>query len=125
MGIMNFFNKKKKKTQDEFDANRFQGRLEGFSWCILETKNPAYDPTKMKEKPSALWVIEAYDFASNEEVDVLNKLIHIVKEKQSATDNSDKDQAWVTYAKGAVEGKSVIYDHKDPSSLLKEEKIKI
>ena len=105
-----------RKSNNEFPSERFQGRLYGFSWVLLETRDPNYNPESLKHEHHLLWVLKALDFATDKEKDVFDKLVEIIGIKK----NGGNERLALL---GAVEGKKVVYQGISPELLIKNQKI--
>ena len=101
---------------NEFPSERFQGRLYGFSWVLLETRDPSYNPESLKREHHLLWVLKALDFATDKEKAVFDKLVEIIGNKK----NGGNERLALL---GAVEGKKVVYQGISPELLIKNQKI--
>lgn len=97
-----------------FDNQRYMGRLYGFSWAIIETRDKSYNGDDLKKQPVAVVAIMATNFASKEENDVLLKLLELL-------DKSPKSEDDKSGILGALEGKQVVYKGM-PCTILLEEK---
>lgn len=100
----------------EFDNQRYMGRLYGFSWAIIETRDKSYNGEELKKQPVAIVAITATNFASKEESDVLMKLLELM-------DKSPKSENERNGILGALEGKQVVYKKMPCTLLLEENKI--
>ncbi len=105
-----------RKSNNEFPSERFQGRLYGFSWVLLETRDPNYNPDSLKREHHLLWVLKALDFATDKEKVVFDKLVEIIGKKK----NGGNERLALL---GAVEGKKVIYEGFSPELLIKSKTI--
>ena len=94
-------------SNNEFPSERFQGRLYGFSWVLLETRDPSYNPESLKREHHLLWVLKALDFATDKEKAVFDKLVEIIGNKK----NRGNERLALL---GAVEGKKVVYQGISP-----------
>jgi len=103
-------------SKSEFSSERFQGRLYGFSWVLLETRDPNYNPDTLKREHHLLWVLKALDFATEKEKEVFDKLVEMIGKKK----NGGNERLALL---GAVEGKKVIYEGFSPELLIKCETI--
>ena len=103
-------------SNSEFPSERFQGRLYGFSWVLLETRDPSYNPELLKREHHLLWVLKALDFATDKEKVVFDKLVEIIGNKK----NGGNERLALL---GAVEGKKVVYQGISPELLIKNIKI--
>lgn len=103
-------------SKNEFPSERFQGRLYGFSWVLLETRDPNYNPDSLKREHHLLWVLKALDFATEKEKVVFDKLVEIIGKKK----NGGNERLALL---GAVEGKKVIYEGFSPELLIKSKTI--
>lgn len=103
-------------SKNEFPSERFQGRLYGFSWVLLETRDPNYNPDSLKREHHLLWVLKALDFATDKEKVVFDKLVEIIGKKK----NGGNERLALL---GAVEGKKVIYEGFSPELLIKSKTI--
>ena len=83
-------------SNNEFPSERFQGRLYGFSWVLLETRDPSYNPELLKREH--------------------HKLVEIIGNKK----NGGNERLALL---GAVEGKKVVYQGISPELLIKNQKI--
>ena len=106
----------KHASKNEFPSERFQGRLYGFSWVLLETRDPNYNPDTLKREHHLLWVLKALDFATEKEKVVFDKLVEIIGKKK----NGGNERLALL---GAVEGKKVIYESFSPELLIKSKTI--
>lgn len=95
----------------QFTKGRFQARLYAFCWTILETRQSDFDSEKMKEQNWIVTVLQAMNYATEQEKDVIKKLSEVIKHKD---DVSDEQASMI----GALEGKYVIYKNKYPQLLL-------
>lgn len=100
----------------EFPSERFQGRLYGYSWVLLETRDPDYNPELLKHEHHLLWVLKALDFATDKEKAIFDKLVEIIGLKK----NGGNERLALL---GAVEGKKVVYQGISPELLIKNQKI--
>lgn len=100
----------------DFDNQRYMGRLSGYCWAIIETRDRSFDAEELKKQPIALWAITAAGFANKEENEVIMKLLDLMN-KAPKTDNE------LSGMLGAVEGKKVMYDNLPCSVLLEKKKI--
>lgn len=98
-------------SENEFPSERFQGRLYGFSWVLLETRDPNYNPDALKREHHLLWVLKALDFATEKEKAVFDKLVTLIGNKK----NGGNERLALL---GAVEGKKVIYEGFSPELLI-------
>lgn len=106
-----------KKKQVVFAKERFHGRLFGFSWVVLEKRDPNFDGVKLKSENSILIVLKAMSFMNTEEKDVVNKIMDLMKTDKSLINQNE-------YLIGALEGKLILYNDLSPQLLLEEKEIK-
>ena len=99
--------------RNEFTSERFQGRLYGFCWVLLETRDPNYNPENLADERYESLVLKAFDFATDEEKAVVNTLLEIINRKK----NKGNERLMLL---GAVEGKKVIYKELPPELLTKD-----
>lgn len=98
----------------QFSKGRFQARLYGFCWTILETRQPDFNAEKVKKQSPMLTVVQALNFASESEKQIINQLTDIIKLKPESSDQGES-------LLGAIEGKKVVYQKLDPHLLLKDQ----
>ena len=103
-------------SENEFPSERFQGRLYGFSWVLIETRDPKYNPDTLKREHHLLWVLKALDFATEKEKIVFDKLVEIIGNKK----NGGNERLALL---GALEGRKVIYEGFPPELLIKNKTI--
>lgn len=103
-------------SKNEFPSERFQGRLYGFSWVLIETRDPKYNPDTLKREHHLLWVLKALDFATEKEKVVFDKLVEIIGNKK----NGGNERLALL---GALEGRKVIYEGFPPELLIKNKTI--
>ena len=100
----------------QFTKGRFQARQYAFCWTILETRQTNFDAEKVKVQNWILTVLQALEYASETEKEVINRLPDVMNTKPDTEDQRDS-------MLGAVEGKIVVYDRLDPHLLLEEKEI--
>lgn len=115
MALFDFFRRK----SDKFSCERFQGRLYGYVYCILETRDPNYNNYKndMKNKDIMILSLMAVNFLTPYESDTINKLLDVIKAKKK----SGNDRLAML---GALEGKALVYSRMSADLLLKDIEIK-
>ena len=97
----------------KFTKTRFQARLYAFCWTILETRHPDFDADKVKEQHHVLTILQALDFATEEEKKVIQQMPDVVNSKPEEQDQQSQ-------ILGALEGKNVVYKKMNPELLLQE-----
>lgn len=95
---------------------RVIGRLQGFAYTILETRKPGFNLDDIKTSSPIVMVLEATNFATPEETEVLNSLADLLS--QTTITNNDNETTI-----GAIEGKKIVYNKLDPKLLLRKEDI--
>ncbi|MBR4564111.1 MAG: hypothetical protein IKO26_06650 [Paludibacteraceae bacterium] len=95
----------------QFTKGRFQMRLYAFCWTILETRQPDFNADKVKKQSLVLTIIQALNYATEAEKQVIRQLSDAIKSKPDIEDERDS-------MLGALEGKQVIYHKLDPYLLL-------
>ena len=100
----------------DFDNRRYIGRLTGYCWAIIETRDKSFDADELKKQPLGLLAIRASGLVNKEENEVIMKLLDLMN-KAPKTDNE------LSGMLGAVEGKKVMYDNLPCSVLLEKKKI--
>lgn len=94
-----------------FSKVRYQSRLYGFCWAILETRDKEFNAEQLKEQNLGITVMQALNYATQEEHEAITQLIDIIKVKNDI----DDERAAIL---GALEGKKVVYSKLDPLKLL-------
>jgi len=100
----------------QFTKGRFQMRLYAFCWTILETRQPDFNADKVKKQSFVLTMIQALNYATEAEKQIMSQLSDIIKTKPDIKDERDS-------MLGALEGKQVIYQNLDPHLLLQDKDI--
>ena len=100
----------------QFTKGRFQARLFGFCWTILEKRQPGFNADKVKEQNWIVTVLQALEYATEKEKAVINQMPDVMKTKDDTSDERDS-------LIGAVEGKMIIYKDLEPSLLLEDKDI--
>lgn len=101
---------------EHFTKARFQARLYGFCWTILETRQADFDADTVKKQNWIVTILQATEYANEDETVVINKLAELIKSKE---DIHDEDAAII----GLTEGKQVVYKNMKPSFLLIDEDV--
>lgn len=93
-----------------FSKARYQARLFGLCWAILEKRDKEFDAEKLKKQDWIVIVLHALDYATDAEKEVITQLPDIIKVKHDIAD----DRAAMI---GAIEGKNIVYFNRDPHEL--------
>lgn len=96
---------------EKFTKARFQARLISFCYAILETRQPDFDPEKIKNQAPVQTIMQALEYANNEETNVIRSLPDVAGRKPTQHDQ-------FSHLIGALEGKNVVYQRMPPSLLL-------
>lgn len=100
----------------QFTKGIFQMRLYAFCWTILETRQPDFNADKVQKQSPVLTMIQALNYATEAEKQIMSQLSDIIKTKPNIEDERDS-------MLGALEGKQVIYQNLDPHLLLQDRDI--
>lgn len=101
------------ESKTEFGKNRFSIRLYSFAWAILETRDKEFDAEDTKNQNWIVTILKAMNFATEKENLVMKEIVDSLGSKPDVKDE-------LSDIKGALEGKSIIYDNLDPNLLLEE-----
>ncbi|MBQ2608324.1 MAG: hypothetical protein II588_03815, partial [Paludibacteraceae bacterium] len=96
---------------EKFTKARFQARLISFCYAILETRQSDFDPEKIKNQAPVQTIMQALEYANNEETNVIRSLPDVAGRKPTQHDQ-------FSHLIGALEGKNVVYQRMPPSLLL-------
>lgn len=117
---MNWFKRLFVKDQNKsFSSLRFQGRVYGFAWVIIEQRDPSYNGEKLKNESFLVVVLKALDFATEQETNIINRLVRLVNEKPRVDSTGEQESIL-----GALEGKMIIYKNMNPELLFLDQEIR-
>lgn len=100
----------------DFDNRRYIGRLTGYCWAIIETRDKSFDADELKKQPLELLAIRASGLVNKEEKDVIIKLLELMDKAPK----TDKDFNRII---GGLEGRDVVLKNLPCSVLLEKKKI--